>query len=62
VADGYVKPEGVARLFTRLATPDRSWVVLPASDHAAHVENAMPAWVAAIVDFLERPRPGLQGR
>lgn len=59
VADGYVKPEAVARLFTRLATPDRSWVVLPDSDHAAHVENAMPAWVAAIVDFLERPRPGL---
>ena len=49
----------LARLFTRLATPDRSWVVLPDSDHAAHVENAMPAWVAAIVDFLERPRPGL---
>jgi alpha-beta hydrolase superfamily lysophospholipase len=60
VADGYVKPDAVARLFTRLATPDRSWVVLPDSDHAAHVENAMPAWVAAVVDFLERPRPGRQ--
>lgn len=57
VADGYVKPEAMARLFNRLATPDRSWVVLPDSDHAAHVENAQPAWIAAIVDFIERPRP-----
>lgn len=60
VADGYVQPEAVARLFTRLATPDRSWVVLPDSDHAAHVENAMPAWVGAIVHFIERPRPRLE--
>jgi pimeloyl-ACP methyl ester carboxylesterase len=59
VGDGYVQPAAVARLFTSLATPDRSWVVLPDSDHAAHVEDAMPAWVAAIVHFIERPRPGL---
>lgn len=59
VADGYVKPDAVARLFNRLATPDRSWVVLPHSDHAAHVEDAMPAWIDAIVNFIERPRPGL---
>jgi|CXWL01.1.fsa_nt_gi pimeloyl-ACP methyl ester carboxylesterase len=59
VSDGYVKPDAVARMFTHLATPDRSWVVLPDSDHAAHVENAMPAWVGAIVQFIERPRPGL---
>ena len=60
VADGYVQPEAVALMFTRLATPDRSWVVLPDSDHAAHVENAMPGWVGAIVHFIERPRPGLE--
>lgn len=59
VGDGYVQPEAVASLFNRLGTPDRSWVVLPDSDHAAHVENAMPAWVGAIVHFIERPRPGL---
>lgn len=60
VGDGYVQPEAVARLFSHLGTPDRSWVVLPDSDHAAHIENAMPAWVGAIVDFIERPRPGLE--
>lgn len=59
VADGYVKPDAAARLFNRLATADRSWVVLPHSDHAAHVEDAMPAWIDAIVRFIERPRPGL---
>ena len=58
-ADGYVQPEALARMFTRLATPDRSWVVLPNSDHAAHIENAMPAWIDAIVNFIERPRPAL---
>jgi alpha-beta hydrolase superfamily lysophospholipase len=60
VGDGYVKPDAVARLFTRLAASDRSWVVLPDSDHAAHVENAMPAWVGTILHFIERPRPGLE--
>lgn len=59
VADRYVQPEAVARMFTRLATPDRSWVVLLNSDHAAHIENAMPAWIDAIVNFIERPRPEL---
>jgi pimeloyl-ACP methyl ester carboxylesterase len=60
VGDGYAKPDAVARLFTRRATPDRSWVVLPDSDHAAQVENAMPAWVGTILHFIERPRPGLE--
>lgn len=59
VADGYVKPDALAHLFTRLGSSDRSWVVLPDSDHAAHVETTQSAWVAAIVDFIERPRPAL---
>jgi pimeloyl-ACP methyl ester carboxylesterase len=44
-----------ARLFTRLGTPDRQWVVLPNSDHAALIENAHPAFIAAIVAFVSRP-------
>jgi pimeloyl-ACP methyl ester carboxylesterase len=60
VADGYVKPDALARLFNRLGAADRSWVVLPHSDHAAHVENAQPAWIASIIDFIERPRPALE--
>jgi pimeloyl-ACP methyl ester carboxylesterase len=42
--------------FGRLAAPDRAFVVLPESDHAAHVENAQPAWLNAIEAFISAPR------
>jgi pimeloyl-ACP methyl ester carboxylesterase len=45
-----------ARFFDSLATPDRAYVVLPDSDHAAHVENSARAWVHAIDGFLQSPR------
>ena len=48
--------EAQAALFTRLGTADRQWVVLPAADHAALLENSGPAFVAAIVGFVGRPR------
>ena len=44
-----------ARLFTQLGNPDRRWVILPGGDHAALVEDTQPAFIAAIVAFLERP-------
>jgi alpha-beta hydrolase superfamily lysophospholipase len=44
------------RLLSRLGSEDRSLVILPSSDHAAHVEDVQPAWVDAIVTFIERPR------
>jgi alpha-beta hydrolase superfamily lysophospholipase len=48
--------DGVARLFGSLGTEDRSLVVLPRSDHAAHVENTHAAWLHAILEFIDRPR------
>lgn len=48
--------ENAVKLFSRLGTADRSLVVLPLSDHVAHVEDVQPAWVDAIVTFIERPR------
>ena len=45
-----------ATFFEALATPDRAYVVLPGSDHAAHVENSARAWVHAIDGFLQSPR------
>jgi pimeloyl-ACP methyl ester carboxylesterase len=42
--------------FGKLATSDRAFVVLPASDHAAHVENAQLAWLNAIEAFISAPR------
>jgi alpha-beta hydrolase superfamily lysophospholipase len=56
VNDPLATVERQARLFSRLGTEDRAWVVLPAADHAAHVENAQAQWVHAIVRFLEQPR------
>jgi pimeloyl-ACP methyl ester carboxylesterase len=45
-----------AAFFEALGTPDRAYVVLPDSDHAAHVENSARAWVHAIDGFLQSPR------
>lgn len=45
---------GQAALFAGIAHPDRQWIVLPAGDHAAHLEH--PArFLAAVRGFLEAP-------
>ncbi|MFQ5743650.1 MAG: alpha/beta hydrolase [Acidobacteriota bacterium] len=54
--DPYAKTDAHARFFARLGTSDRQWVVIPGGDHAALLEDTMPAFVAAMVGFLERPR------
>jgi len=56
VADPLATADEQLKLFSRLGTADRSLVVLPSSDHAAHVEDVQPAWVDAIVTFIERLR------
>lgn len=53
--DPYTPVDAQSRLFTRLGTPDRQWVVLPGADHAALVEDLHPAFIAAIVAFVARP-------
>jgi alpha-beta hydrolase superfamily lysophospholipase len=45
-----------AEFFNGLAAVDRAFVILPASDHAAHVENSHAAFVHEIVSFLTTPR------
>lgn len=47
---------GHSRLFARLGTQDRTWVILPGGDHAAHIENSHDAFIHAITSFLARPR------
>jgi alpha-beta hydrolase superfamily lysophospholipase len=56
VADPGITVEEDMKLLSRLGTADRSLVVLPNSDHAAHVEDVQAAWVDAILTFIERPR------
>lgn len=48
--------ESKTRFFAALATRDRALVVLPDSDHAAHVENSQPAWLRAVDLFVGMPR------
>ena len=45
-----------AKLFTRLGTGDRSWVIIPDSDHAVHLEDGQARLVQAVIDFIERDR------
>jgi pimeloyl-ACP methyl ester carboxylesterase len=52
--DPLTPSDAQARLFTRLRTPDRQWIVLPGGAHAALIENTHPAFIAAITSFIER--------
>jgi pimeloyl-ACP methyl ester carboxylesterase len=54
--DPLAPTDALARFFGRLANPDRQWVVIPGGDHAALLEDMQPAFVAAMVSFIERPR------
>jgi len=40
--------------FARLGTQDKQLVVFPGADHCAHLEDTHDAWVAAVVNFLNR--------
>jgi pimeloyl-ACP methyl ester carboxylesterase len=53
--DPIAKTDAHARLFTRLGTSDRQWVVIPKGDHAALLEDTAPRLIAAMRAFLERP-------
>jgi len=53
--DPIAKTDAHARMFARLGTFDRQWVVIPRGDHAALLEDTAPRMIAAIRAFLERP-------
>lgn len=53
--DPLAKTDAQAKLFARLGTVDRQWVVIPKGDHAALVEDTAPRLIAAIRAFVERP-------
>jgi pimeloyl-ACP methyl ester carboxylesterase len=44
------------RFVSRLKNPDKQLVVLPGADHCAHLEDTHDAWIAAVVNFLSKPR------
>lgn len=52
--DPLLKQSGALPFFGEVGTSDRAFVVLPDSDHAAHVEKSHRAWMAAVLAFLDR--------
>jgi alpha-beta hydrolase superfamily lysophospholipase len=43
-----------AKLFTRLKTADKSWVVISGGDHAAFMETPRPHFIEAFTGFINR--------
>ncbi len=53
--DPYAPVENQARLFAGLAHADRQWVIIAGADHAAHLEDTLPQFMAALLGFIDRP-------
>ena len=52
--DPLAKTDAHVRLFTRLATSDRQWVVIPGGDHAAFMETPRPLFLHVLGSFVAR--------
>jgi alpha-beta hydrolase superfamily lysophospholipase len=46
-----------AKLFTRLNTPDKSWVVISGGDHAAFMESPRQQFIEVFTSFINRFQP-----
>jgi pimeloyl-ACP methyl ester carboxylesterase len=53
--DPGVAAEDAGKMFAAMKVADKQLVVLPGSDHAAHLEDTHDAWVASIINFITRP-------
>jgi alpha-beta hydrolase superfamily lysophospholipase len=53
--DPGVSVADAGKFFAALQTGDKQVVALPGSDHAAQLEDTHDAWIAAVVNFLNRP-------
>jgi len=51
--DPIAPAEKQVKLFTRLGTAHKQWVVVPGGDHAAHLEKPRGYFIHAFVSFLE---------
>ncbi len=53
--DPIAPTETQAAFFSRIGTGDREWIVMAGGDHASLIESMQPAFVTAVVNFLDRP-------
>lgn len=51
--DPIAPTERQVKLFSRLGTGHRQWVVIPGGDHAAHLEKPRPLFIHSLVNFIE---------
>lgn len=54
--DPYAPIANQAKLFSRLGTDDKAWTTIAGGDHAAHLEDAGPRFMAAVLSFIRAPR------
>ena len=52
---GVTEPEA-AKFWGTIGARDKQMIMLPGGDHAAQIEDTHDAWIAAVVNFLSRPR------
>lgn len=55
--DPIAPTEFQAKLFTRLKSADKSWVVVSGGDHAAFMETPRPHFISAFSGFIDRFNP-----
>jgi pimeloyl-ACP methyl ester carboxylesterase len=54
--DPYAPQGNQAKLFSRLGTEDKAWKTIAGGDHAAHLEDVGPRFMAAVLSFMHAPR------
>jgi pimeloyl-ACP methyl ester carboxylesterase len=53
--DANVSPEDSGKFFSAIGATDKQMVQLAGADHAAQLEDTHDAWIAAVVNFINRP-------
>lgn len=54
VHDSVAPIESLAPFFSEIHNPDRSWVIIPDSGHAAHLEDSSAQMVTSVINFIRR--------
>ena len=44
----------LAVFFGKISNPDRAWIIIPNSGHAAHLENSSGQMIKSIINFIRR--------
>ncbi len=56
--DPYAPVKNQRKLVEGIGHQNKQWIVIPGADHAAHLEDTQPQFVAALTEFLERLAAG----